>query len=65
MSADTPFMTERQAADQLGLDPRTLRKWRWLNEGPAYYKFGKAVRYKRSDLEDFMSKCRMLTLHAA
>ncbi len=47
------FVTEAKAADYLGLAPATLSRWRWAVKGPAYRKFGTAVRYSITDLEDF------------
>ena len=47
------FVTEATAADYLGLAPATLSRWRCTGKGPAYRKFGTAVRYSIADLEDF------------
>lgn len=54
----TPLTTE-QAAQVLGLKPTTLEVWRCRGDGPAYLKLGRAVRYRREDLEAFLraSEC--------
>ncbi|MCY4002418.1 MAG: helix-turn-helix domain-containing protein [Rhodospirillales bacterium] len=45
-----PFMTGREAGQLLGLSHRTFDRYRAPGRGPAYYKFGGAVRYRRSDV---------------
>jgi hypothetical protein len=47
------FLTEHEAASYLRLSPKTLSKWRLIKTGPAFHRFGSAVRYSLSDLEDF------------
>ena len=55
MSEKTIF-TVKEAAKYLGLAESTLNKWRcYQNEGPAYLKLGKAVRYRREDLDAFIN----------
>lgn len=51
---DSPFLTEAAAAEYLGLAPATLTRWRSCGgRGPAFRKFGGAVRYARIDLEAY------------
>jgi predicted DNA-binding transcriptional regulator AlpA len=45
-----PFLDERAAAGVLNLSRRTLQKYRVSGGGPRYAKFGKAVRYRLSEL---------------
>lgn len=52
------FLTEAQAAGILGLEPATLRQWRFLGRGPAYHKFGSAVRYDPREIERFIAGSR-------
>ena len=47
-------MTTRQAAQALGIKPGTLEVWRVRGDGPAYLKIGRAVRYRRDDIEAFI-----------
>lgn len=47
-------MTVQQAAEYLGLAVSTLNKWRCLGDGPAFMKMGRAVRYRITDLDQFM-----------
>lgn len=51
---NTPFMTEIEAASYLGLSSTTLARWRSIGaRGPAYRKFGGAVRYALADLATY------------
>jgi excisionase family DNA binding protein len=47
-------LTERQAAERLGLKVATLRAWRHQRRGPAFVRLGRAVRYLREDVEEFL-----------
>lgn len=49
----TALLTNTEAAEYLRLSPRTLDRWRWAGRGPKFKKVGGAVRYARSDLNDF------------
>jgi predicted DNA-binding transcriptional regulator AlpA len=49
---------EAEAADWLGLSVRTLQKHRVTGTGPRFHKFGGAVRYRFSDLEQWCDSCR-------
>jgi hypothetical protein len=44
-----------QAAKALGLCAVTLRKWRVIGDGKRFVRLGRAVRYRRSDLDAFIS----------
>ncbi len=48
------FLTTRQAAALIGLKKNTLEIWRIRGGGPRYIKFGRAVRYRQSDLETYI-----------
>jgi excisionase family DNA binding protein len=51
---NSEFMTTKQAAALIGLKPNTLEIWRLRGGGPRYIKFGRAVRYRQSDLETYI-----------
>ena len=40
------------------ISPRTLERWRWLGQGPAYIKVGSHVVYKMHDVEAFEAEQR-------
>lgn len=44
------------AAKILNVSKQTIEAWRLRGGGPAYLKMGKAVRYRRQDLEEFVEK---------
>jgi len=43
-----------EAAEYLGLSKSTLNKWRCHGGGPQFIKMGRAIRYRISDLDDFV-----------
>ena len=45
------YLSTREAADWLGLSPRTLERYRVSGDGPVFHHFGGRVRYLRDDLE--------------
>jgi len=47
------LLTTKQVAELLQLKETTLEQWRWSGIGPSFVKLGRAVRYRRSDLEVF------------
>ena len=53
--------TETQAAEHLGLSIATLRAWRHRGRGPRFVRFGRAVRYLRADLDNFILACAVDT----
>jgi hypothetical protein len=42
---ESPFLTEREAAVRLRMNPNTLRNWRSAGVGPGFLRFGSLVRY--------------------
>jgi len=53
---ETPqLLTVNEAAEYLRIAPGTLRNWHHAGRGPRVTKVERCVRYKRSDLEAFIS----------
>jgi len=48
------LMTANEVADVLGLAAGTLANWRSLGLGPAYVKLGGRVRYRVSNINDWV-----------
>jgi hypothetical protein len=48
------LLTERQAADRLGLKVTTLRAWRHRGVGPPFVRLGRAIRYRPNDIENHL-----------
>ena len=49
------IMKTGEAAEYLGLAESTLEKMRSYGGGPAYAKMGRAVRYRRADLDLYVA----------
>lgn len=49
---------ETEAAAVLGVEPGTLRKWRWEGKGPKFLKIGSSVRYSIEDIQTFIAEAR-------
>lgn len=46
-------LTQTEVARRWCLSPRTLERWRWLNQGPVFLKIGGRVAYRLIDIETF------------
>ena len=44
-----------EAAEYIGLKKCTLEAWRCRGGGPVFLKLGKACRYRKEDLDDFIN----------
>jgi hypothetical protein len=49
----TNHLNQRDLARRWSMSPRTLERWRWMNEGPPYLKIGGRVVYRVADVEAF------------
>lgn len=49
-----------ELAKALGVSPRTVDTWRTAGEGPDYIKIGAQVRYRESDVEQWLSTVRVI-----
>lgn len=61
LAADDEWLTRKEAAKFLGMSHHTLANWA-LDDSISlpYYKVGKMVRYKKSDLIAFQELCKVL-----
>ena len=60
------MLNTKQAADYLNLSQATLEAWRCRGGGPVFRKFGKAVRYRKDDLDNYANnRVRTSTSEAA
>lgn len=50
------LLTGREAADLLRLSERTLERHRVAGTGPRFIRLGRAVRYRRRDVLDFVER---------
>ena len=56
MQSETEMLTRPQAARYLGIRPQTLAVWSCQGRGPRLVKLGRAVRYRRADLDDYVEQ---------
>lgn len=62
MQADrAELLTSRETAAMLRVPVRTLYVWRGAGRGPAAYRVGKRVLYKRADVESWLEARRVMT----
>lgn len=50
------LLTEIEASDVLSLSSRTLQAWRVQSTGPAFIRAGRAIRYRRRDLMQWIAE---------
>lgn len=64
MSDQRIHLDTKQAAQYLGVAPKTLENWRSQDSGPPYYKFGKGhgarVAYNQAELDTWLSEHRVI-----
>ena len=58
------FLNTANAAHHLGYSKSSLESWRVERTGPNYYKTGRRVRYKKSDLDAYIEAGRVETRRA-
>jgi hypothetical protein len=51
-------LTQLDLARRWRISPRTLERWRWLRQGPAYLKLGAVIAYRLEDVEAFEARRR-------
>lgn len=54
------LLSEKEAAELLGLSPVTLQGWRAKRKGPPWVRIEGTIRYKLEDLEEFLEKNRVI-----
>jgi predicted site-specific integrase-resolvase len=52
------FWSQKEVAERLGIEPRTLEGWRWKGIGPAYHRIGGSIRYSTEDIEAYERSVR-------
>lgn len=50
------LMTIEEVSAEYRLSPNTLRYWRHRGEGPASFRLGRRVMFRRSDVDDWVQK---------
>jgi len=50
------LLTPAEAAKVLRVSPATLPRWRWSGDGPDFVRVGRAIRYRREDLDRYIQR---------
>lgn len=50
---DIRHLNQVQLSRRWSISPRTLERWRWLQQGPQYLKIGGRVVYRLDDIEAY------------
>ena len=53
------LLNEKEVQREYGINARTLQRERIYNSGIPYHKLGRRVLYRRSDIEEFLSVCKV------
>jgi len=59
------LLTPKQVAEYLQVPVGTLAIWRMRRTGPAGFKVGKHVRYRKADVETWLAERRLVVLAGA
>ena len=52
---DDTYLLPHEVSEELRIPEQTLANWRWRGIGPRFLKIGKHVRYRRSDLNEWLA----------
>lgn len=52
------FLTTEELSEILKIPARTLRFWRKENRGPPWLKMGRSVKYRESEVSEWVNKQR-------
>ena len=56
MEQEQRLLSTEEFADQVGVPPATVAKWRHLGIGPVGYRIGKHVRYAPADVDRWLAE---------
>ena len=56
---DSEWLSPREATKVIPYSTNTLAQFRWLGKGSAYFRCGRKILYRRSDLERFIAQGRV------
>jgi excisionase family DNA binding protein len=58
MDSLEPLLTVQELADYLGVPVATIYAWRYRGDGPSGFRVGRHLRYRWSDVEDWITQRR-------
>ena len=53
------LLNEKEVQREFGINARTLQRERVYQSGIPYHKIGRRVFYRRSDIEEFLTTCKV------
>ena len=56
MESLEPLLTVQELATYLGVPVATIYGWRYRREGPTGFRIGRHLRFRRSDVEDWITQ---------
>jgi excisionase family DNA binding protein len=59
------LLNEKEVSELLGIQVRTLQRWRVLGQGPIYRKLGGSVRYHLDDLNRWLEESKVIPVERA
>lgn len=53
------FLSQAEVQKAIFVSLRTLERWRWNGIGPKFCKHAKQIKYRRSDVDEFIEKHKL------
>jgi excisionase family DNA binding protein len=50
------LLTTKEAADYFRIQPNTIEQWRVKGQGPKFVKIGRCIRYRPTDIKDYLDQ---------
>ena len=60
-STENVWLTADEAAEHIGVEPKTLTNWRSRRVGPPFYRHGRKPRYLLSEVDEWLKAKRINT----
>jgi predicted DNA-binding transcriptional regulator AlpA len=54
MADDDEIKTSNEVADRLKIKPKTLSEWRSAGKGPKFFRVGRTIRYRESEIRSWL-----------
>lgn len=61
MSNDQEWLNTDQVAKMLGVKPGLVSSWRFSGRGPKFMKICRSIRYRLSDVQEFLAECEKVS----
>lgn len=54
IGVEEEWVSPKELAEAWGVPEKTLSQWRYLRKGPRYFKLGRHIRYRQSDVDAWL-----------